>query len=343
MTDTMNPAAAAPEDARPQGEGGLPDSAAAAGTIPDWLHGPHCLTQVQREYLLKMIKASRVRKVPRGNRSASYIEAYEVRAHLTRIFGFANWSEDVVEVAQTFESSEPRQRTDEKSGELIEYNVWTVGYRATVRLGVNCLHGVEIAHYTEVAGDSSDAQPSRGDAHHNGLTAAASTALKRAATNLGDQFGLSLYKRGRLEPLVGMTLVGAWDGTPRLATLGTPDAHITDSPPETDASREAQAEPEPNNEPVDPPAWDNEPVAEASGEGRDPDAIKADADKLVAELGAEELKQRLLDLMAELTQLRGHAGKKATVRVYLIKLMRDAEAELDKVAKAAKEADDGGA
>ncbi len=42
-------------------------------------------------------------------------------------------------------------------------------------------------------------QPVRGDAHDKALKTAVSDALKRAARDLGNQFGLSLYDKGALE------------------------------------------------------------------------------------------------------------------------------------------------
>ena len=42
----------------------------------------------------------------------------------------------------------------------------------------------------------------RGDAHDMAIKTAETQALKRAAINLGDQFGLSLYKKGSTGPLV---------------------------------------------------------------------------------------------------------------------------------------------
>src|SRR5262245_2272544 len=204
-----------------------------------YLHGPQCLTEAQRRWLLGGINVNRVSRLKeRGG--ASYIEAYDVRAHLTRTFGFANWSEEVLEVVMVADESEPRQKEDKKAPDGIKrWTAWTVGYRATVRLTVSCPHGVPIASYTECAAeDGLGAQPSHTDAHHNALTAAVSTALKRAAINLGDQFGLSLYKSGATAPIVGGTLVEppneqAEQGGPR------PDAHITAPlPRETDASRE---------------------------------------------------------------------------------------------------------
>jgi hypothetical protein len=50
-------------------------------------------------------------------------------------------------------------------------------------------------------------QPDRAEAHALALTSAVSTGLKRAAINLGDQFGLSLYERGSRAAIVKGTLM----------------------------------------------------------------------------------------------------------------------------------------
>lgn len=293
--------------------------------VPGTTHGPDCLTQEQREYLLAGIKPARVTSREQSGRVLHYVEAYDVRAHLTRLFGFANWSQDILETAQTCEYGEDRTRT--KKGKEETYTVWTVGYRATVRVTVNCPHGIAIASYTEVAADVSANQPQLGEAHHNALSAAVSTALKRAAANLGDQYGLSLYRKGSTAPLVATTLVHPWDGEKRIAKLGAPDAHIDEQlPREEDASREVSA----SNEPVDPPAWDDQPPADTSIP-RTPGEIKTEAVMAAMAYGPAELKQKLTDLMTELTQIRGHAGEKATVRVFLIQQMKIAEQAMSRV------------
>ena len=46
----------------------------------------------------------------------------------------------------------------------------------------------------------------RGEAHDMAIKTAESDALKRAAINLGTQFGLSLYDEGSMKDVVGMTL-----------------------------------------------------------------------------------------------------------------------------------------
>ena len=151
------------------------------------------LTDEQHEILLKGINPSRIaQRQGGGGRSLSYLEAWDVKAHLNRIFGFLNWSADVLEAALAFE-----QDTGGK---------WNVGYKVVLCLRVNG------ASYTEAAVGSSTL-PQRGEAHDMAIKTAESDALKRAAINLGDQFGLSLYNNGSTTPVVVKTLVGGKEAT----------------------------------------------------------------------------------------------------------------------------------
>lgn len=152
------------------------------------------LTNQQIDVLLSGIKGRRVGKDAKG---FSHVEAYDIRAHLNRLFGFARWSADIL----TMELVSVRDAKTKAGKDAVE-----VIYRAQCRLKVNAADGTELASYTEWAcGDS--LQPSLADAHDQALKTAESQALKRAATNLGDQFGLSLYNKGQLEPIVGVTIV----------------------------------------------------------------------------------------------------------------------------------------
>ena len=58
--------------------------------------------------------------------------------------------------------------------------------------------------YTESAVGS--AIGSRAEAHDNAVKNAATDALKRAAMNLGTQFGLSLYDKGSTKDVIKTTL-----------------------------------------------------------------------------------------------------------------------------------------
>lgn len=146
------------------------------------------LTQRQHEILLKGLNPSRIAKRSGGGgKSLSYLEAWDVKAHLIRIFGFGGWSADVIDSSLAFEEQGERN--------------WNVGYKVTLRLMIHDLS----ATYTEAAVGSASL-PQRGEAHDMAIKTAESDALKRAAINLGDQFGLSLYNNGSTAPVVRQTL-----------------------------------------------------------------------------------------------------------------------------------------
>lgn len=146
------------------------------------------LNNQQYDQLLKPLNESRVAKRGQAGRQLSYLEAWDVKAHLIRIFGFLNWSADVLDATLAFE-------------EKNEKGQWNVGYKVTLRLSFPDNY----VSYTETAVGSATL-PSRGEAHDMAVKTAESDALKRAAINLGTQFGLSLYSNGSLRDVVGRTL-----------------------------------------------------------------------------------------------------------------------------------------
>jgi DNA recombination protein Rad52 len=160
------------------------------------------LNDQQYEQLLKPLNPNRVAKRSQAGRNLSYLEAWDVKAHLNRIFGFLNWSADVIDSALAFE-------------EKNEKGQWNVGYKVTLRLAIGD------ATYTECAVGSASL-PQRGEAHDMAVKSAESDALKRAAINLGTQFGLSLYDNGSLKDVIGRTLDR--DGQPAPLVTETSDA-----------------------------------------------------------------------------------------------------------------------
>lgn len=152
----------------------------------------------QIDQLLKPVNPSRVRK-REGN---SYMEAHDIKAHLTRIFGFGNYDSEVFQLDLMYE-----REGKSKSGAPAV----SVGYRAGVRLTVRTPDGATLATYTEYAAAGATNYPVNklADAHDMAMKSAASYALKRCAIHLGDQFGLSLYNNGSTGAFVGGTLVGA--------------------------------------------------------------------------------------------------------------------------------------
>ena len=217
------------------------------------------LSDIQIDALLQPIASARVSKKD----GQSHVEAYDIRRRLTNIFGFAGWSEDTTELVMLYEQS--KQDKDQTR--------WRAAYRATVRLQVAG------ATYTESAvGTNFGWLPDskRDEAHDMAMKTAASQALKRCAINLGDQFGLSLYNKGSLAPLVVYVLgdrpakwtpegivrpESAGPAEPAADTVDVQD-HVTEQlAPESPAPGEGEATGYAGPSPVQDP---ESPVGEAS-------------------------------------------------------------------------------
>lgn len=158
------------------------------------------LSRAQIAYLLRGIDPMRVGKDGKG---FAHVEAWDIRRHLLRIFGFGGHDTDLLESHLIAETSIPNFQRRGRDGKPYgqPFEAWTVVYRVAVRLSVK-VDGVELGHWHGIATGDATNQPSRADAHDLALKTADSQALKRAATNLGDQFGLSLYNKGDLAPVV---------------------------------------------------------------------------------------------------------------------------------------------
>ncbi len=151
-------------------------------------------SDAQRETLLKPIMPHRTTKDVRG---FTHLEAFEVKAHLNRIFGFEGWSTRIDSLECIFE--EAVTWTVQKTGE--QKSGWDVAYLCTMTLSVYS-DGVLVKEAGDAATDVATHQPFKGDAHDLAVKSAVSGALKRCATALGDQFGLSLYNKGSMEALI---------------------------------------------------------------------------------------------------------------------------------------------
>lgn len=203
------------------------------------------ITRTQYEQLIKPINPRRVNQ----RDGMSYLEAYDVRAHLNRCFGFGRWSADLLDLTLLYETE--RKLSNGKDGVA-------VAYRATVRLTVCAPDGTQLATYTEAAaGDGVMPVTKRMEAHDFAIKTAESQALKRCATNLGDGWGLSLYAKGSTSAIVGRSLVVPdYDGTAMRATEPTEpvDQHVTEVPPEdehVDPVEDNHEQSEPPQEPAE--------------------------------------------------------------------------------------------
>ena len=174
----------------------------------------------QVEQLLRGVNPKRVHNL----KGLSYMEAYDIRAHLNRVFGFARWSSDVISMEQIYE----RFHKNSKGTDAV-----SVGYRAGLTLTICAPDGELLATYTEYAAGSASGFPvaKHADAHDMAIKTAESQALKRAAINLGDQFGLSLYQNGSRNPLVQKVL-NLESGEKQDVTEGVPEVVPESDQPE---------------------------------------------------------------------------------------------------------------
>lgn len=147
------------------------------------------LNDKQLEQLFKPINPSRIKKTPQG---FSHLEEWDVEAHLNRIFGFLGWDKEVG-YGLIFEDEPTKGR-------------FTVSYHAHCKLTLRDADGFDKAVKEDAATGTGINQSSRHAAHDLAIKDAVSSAVKRAAKALGNQFGLSLYDDGNLRSVVGTSL-----------------------------------------------------------------------------------------------------------------------------------------
>ena len=175
------------------------------------------LSSRQQDILLGGLNPTRIsQRKGGGGKQLSYLEAWDVKAHLIRVFGFGGFNAEVLSAELMFESQNERN--------------WEVGYKVVLQLTIHDIGGRMFplangstwdAVYTEAAVGGATL-PSRSEAHDMAVKTAESDALKRAAINLGDQFGLSLYNNGSVQPVVKQTLAGPPTTNELIANAETP-------------------------------------------------------------------------------------------------------------------------
>jgi hypothetical protein len=159
------------------------------------------ITVEQYDFLTSALNEKRVKHV----QGQAHLEAWDVRRHLIRCFGFAGW--DFIQV--TCDLIADKVVPADRPGGRERY---TVIYRYVGRLIVKAADRRPLAVYEDGAVGEAVNQPSLGDAHDLALKSAISGALKRCAVNLGDQFGLSLYRDGSVAAVVQRSLVAPQAG-----------------------------------------------------------------------------------------------------------------------------------
>lgn len=136
----------------------------------------------------------------------NYIPTHEVKAELSRIFGPGNWDHTIHDVTLLYQREVTEgQPGFPRNGKASAYYI--VGYRVACTLRIRDYEGNPVAETTEYHAEENAPQPNMGEAHALALTSAESYALRRAALDFGDAFGLHLYDNGSTAPLIKGTLM----------------------------------------------------------------------------------------------------------------------------------------
>lgn len=154
------------------------------------------LNEEQYTALIQPLDSAAVQKNESGQ---SYLPQWDIRARLNRHFGFGRYDIEILDKNLV---------VDSRGAEFVY-----VVYEVTVRLTIRDQHGRKLAQWDDVAAadatgykNGTPKQLTLGQAYHTAQASAVAAALRRCAVNLGDQYGLSLYNDGSLNPVVGYTL-----------------------------------------------------------------------------------------------------------------------------------------
>jgi recombination DNA repair RAD52 pathway protein len=157
------------------------------------------ITKDQLRILMQPLHNSRIATRTQSGRQLSYVEGFDIKATLTRIFGFGGFSAEVIDsgiigIREADTNPSHVYLSGEKQGQAKTPQVLC---HATVRLTIFGFgtNGQDVTYTESAIGANSGWDV--GDAADNAIKTAATDALKRCATYLGSQFGLSLYDNGQ--------------------------------------------------------------------------------------------------------------------------------------------------
>ena len=137
----------------------------------------------QLQVLNYELDSSRIKTREKGNISLSYIEGHDVIETANRIFGYGNWSYTITKLEQVSQEQNHNKNV-------------VICYKAVVRIIAQ-----DISHTKEIeredVGFGSGVAKTLSDAHEGAAKEAVTDALKRAMRTFGNQFGNSLYDKGK--------------------------------------------------------------------------------------------------------------------------------------------------
>ena len=151
------------------------------------------LSAKQIQTLRRDLDARHVRSRHADGRELSYLEGWFVISEANRIFGFDGWSRETVEIALCTCPGKP----------------WDLPCRLHCQ---SAYYGEcrEATIVREGHGTGEGRGTSPGEVHDIALKAAETDATKRALATFGKPFGLELYRKDKISPLLNPAVVDQW-------------------------------------------------------------------------------------------------------------------------------------
>src|SRR5690606_35615417 len=130
-------------------------------------------TDIQTAELQKPLDRAHVAQRTQSGRSMSYIEGWHAIAEANRIFGFAGWTRETLDMREV----RPPELVKNSNGK----ETWRVGFTCKVRVTVGDV-------VREGTGFGSGALPDLGEAYESAVKEAETDAMKRALMTFGNPF-----------------------------------------------------------------------------------------------------------------------------------------------------------
>ena len=139
--------------------------------------------QEQLESLNNPLESHRIKSRSKGNTNLSYLEGFDILDTANRIFGYGNWDYAISKLEQV-------------SQEINQNQNHIVCYKAVVQVLVhNKDHSQDVSR--EDVGFGTGIAKTLADAHEGAAKEAITDSIKRAMRSFGNQFGNSLYSKGK--------------------------------------------------------------------------------------------------------------------------------------------------
>lgn len=156
-----------------------------------------------KRQVLRLLKAIDPNHVDKKQGKLTYMAQHEVRAELTRIFGYGNWDSQTLEMTRLWEATinvgEPGYPKNPQPGNPPYYRSC---FMARVQVNIRDYWGNPVGTFIGSHAEANSVLPDRGEADAMAVSSVESYAMRRAVISLGDRFGLGLYDNGSSAALV---------------------------------------------------------------------------------------------------------------------------------------------